>query len=264
MTLRALLYHDVVPEGRWNASGFCGSDADIYKLSLADFIEHLDRLRRAGFAPSTIGDGPAPTQILTFDDGGASAAEIVAPELERRGWRGHFFVTTGRIGTPGFVGEAQIRELRARGHVVGTHSVTHPIAMAACSPAQLAREWRLSVERLAEVLGSKPSVASIPGGWYSRPVAEAAAEAGLRYLFTSEPTPRAWQVGRVMCLGRYTIWRGMPPEAAVAFGLGRGLWPLRQQVGWALKKAAKRLLGARYTDLRRELLEKRGLDGGRA
>jgi peptidoglycan/xylan/chitin deacetylase (PgdA/CDA1 family) len=258
MTQRALLYHDVVHDDRWSTSGFSGGDADIYKLSLPDFIEHLDRLRHAGFAPSTIGDGPVPAHILTFDDGGVSALDVIAPELERRGWRGHFFVTTGRIGTPGFLDETKVRELGARGHSVGSHSVTHPTAMAACLSEQLTREWRLSLDHLADVLGSRPTVASIPGGWYSRPVAEAAAAAGFRYLFTSEPTPRGWQVGRVTCIGRYAIRRGMPPEAAVGFGLGRGVWPLREQFAWMLKKTAKRALGTRYADLRREMLKTRG------
>jgi peptidoglycan/xylan/chitin deacetylase (PgdA/CDA1 family) len=256
MTLRTLLYHDVVPEDRWSTSGFSGVDADIYKLSLADFIDHLDRLRHAGFAPSTLGASQAPVQTLTFDDGGGSALEIIAPELERRGWRGHFFVTTGRIGTPGFLAAAEVHELGARGHLVGSHSVTHPLAMATCPTDQITREWRLSLDQLAEVLGTRPTVASIPGGWYSRPVAEAAGAAGLRYLFTSEPTPRPWRVGPVTCLGRYAIRRGMPPEAAVAFGLGGGLWPLRERVSWTLKKAAKRALGTRYADLRREMIER--------
>jgi hypothetical protein len=41
--------------------------------------------------------------FLTFDDGGASALHPTADLLERRGWSGHFFVTTRRIGTPGFL-----------------------------------------------------------------------------------------------------------------------------------------------------------------
>jgi len=32
--------------------------------------------------------------LLTFDDGGESAATCIADLLEKHGWRGHFFVTT--------------------------------------------------------------------------------------------------------------------------------------------------------------------------
>src|ERR1039458_5638385 len=31
--------------------------------------------------------------------------------LEDRGWRGHFFITTDRIGTPGFLTESELRDL---------------------------------------------------------------------------------------------------------------------------------------------------------
>jgi peptidoglycan/xylan/chitin deacetylase (PgdA/CDA1 family) len=257
MLQRALLYHDVVPDGCWSSSGFGGGDADIYKLLPADFVDHLDRLRHAGFAPATLGSGRQPAHSLTFDDGGASAVEIIAPELERRGWRGHFFVTTGRIGTPAFLNAAQVRELHARGHVVGSHSVTHPTAMAACPREQLVREWRLSLDHLADLLGTRPAVASIPGGWYSRAVAEAAAASGVRYLYTSEPTPRAWQVETVTCLGRYAIRRGVPPAAVVAWGVHGGLWAVRERATWMLKKVAKRTLQRRYVDLRRTMLDGR-------
>jgi peptidoglycan/xylan/chitin deacetylase (PgdA/CDA1 family) len=250
---RTLLYHDVVLDDRRETSGFSGPDADVYKLPPAEFIDHLDWLRAAGFSPSTIGERALPANMLTFDDGGRSAVESIAPELERRGWRGHFLVTTGYIGTEGFLDARGIRALHAGGHVIGVHSATHPLAMATLSEPELAREWRLSVAHLTEILGTPPAAASIPGGWYSRQVAQAAGSAGLRYLFTSEPTVRAWTVGPVLCLGRYTIWRGMRPSVAVALATGRGVWPLRQRLSWTSKKVAKQLLGRSYTDLRRRL-----------
>jgi hypothetical protein len=53
----------------------------------------------------------------------------------------------------------------------------------------------------------------------------------------------------------------MPPDAAVAFATGCGLWPLRQRLSWTSKKAAKHFLGPSYTSLRRRLFA--GLDGMR-
>jgi peptidoglycan/xylan/chitin deacetylase (PgdA/CDA1 family) len=256
---RTLLYHDVVLHDRWEASGFVGPDADVYKLSLTEFVDHLDRLRAAGFSPATIGHPAVPEHMLTFDDGGQSAVESIAPELERRSWRGHFFVTTSCIGTEGFLDARGIRALHTDGHVVGVHSSTHPLAMATLSEPELAHEWRLSVAQLTEVLGAPPVVGSIPGGWYSRRVAETAGAAGLRFLFTSEPTAKAWTVGPVLCLGRYAIYRGMRPDVTVALATGRGLWPLRQRLTWTTKKVAKHFLGRSYTDLRRRLF---GADAG--
>jgi peptidoglycan/xylan/chitin deacetylase (PgdA/CDA1 family) len=253
--MRALLYHDVAPEAEWLATGFQGGDAAVYKLTPDAFDEHLDALHVCG-APSLV-TADAASWLLTFDDGGLSALTTIAPALERRGWRGHFFMTTGRIGTSGFLDAESLRDLVRRGHVIGSHSVTHPLAMASCSSARLAAEWADSVAALADILAVRPTVASIPGGAFGPNVAEAAGRAGIRILFTSEPTARTWRVGDVLCIGRFTIWRGMPPAAARAFASGRGFWPVRQRAVWEAKKLAKGLLGRRYLDFRKRVLDRK-------
>lgn len=254
MVTRTLLYHDVVRDGRWTDSGFSAGHANIYKLTTDDFAAHLDRLRRVAPAPHLATDGRRGGWMITFDDGGSSALLEIAPRLEMHGWRGHFFMTTGWIGEPGFLDEAGLREMARRGHVIGSHSVTHPLVMAACPPEQLRREWHESVARLTSILGTTPVVASIPGGAYSDTVAAAAGEAGIRMLFTSEPTARSWRVGPVTCLGRYTLWRGMSPDAAANFATGTGLWPVRQRVQWEAKKLAKTVLGSSYQAIRERML----------
>jgi hypothetical protein len=254
MPIRVLLYHDVVRDGRWTDSGFPEGHANIYKMTREDFDAHLRSLHAACSAPSLVTSGAADGWMLTFDDGGSSALEEIAPALERYGWRGHFFMTTGRIGAPGFLDVPGLRALAERGHIIGSHSVTHPLVMSACSPRQLRQEWRASAMMLADHLGAAPTVASIPGGAYSDAIAEAAEEAGITRLFTSEPVPGTWRVGGVTCFGRYTLWRGMKPETAAGFATGQGLWPIRQRVGWEAKKLAKTVLGPRYQAIRRAVL----------
>jgi len=73
----------------------------------------------------------------------------------------------------------QIRDLHQRGHIIGSHSCSHPKRMSFCSRAELLQEWGRSCEILAGILGAPVTVASVPGGFYSRAVAEAAAEAGI-------------------------------------------------------------------------------------
>ena len=48
--------------------------------------------------------------LLTFDDGGKSAVRI-ADLLDKKGWKGHFFVTTSLIDTSGFVTPSNILDL---------------------------------------------------------------------------------------------------------------------------------------------------------
>src|SRR5205807_1261991 len=127
-----------------------------------------------------------PAAVLTFDDGGASAL-IAADALERRGWRGHFFITTGRIATKGFLGPDEIRELVRRGHSVGSHSHSHPTYMAALTPQEIEREWRESRLALGEIIGEPPSTAAVPGGFVSRTVIAEARRAGYTLLMTSDP-----------------------------------------------------------------------------
>lgn len=255
MLTPTLLYHDVIRNGDWAGSGFTEPGAAVYKMTREDFIEHLDRLAALGAAPLLAGEMDRKGGWrLTFDDGGISALTEIAPLLAVKGWKAHFFMTTGSLGNPGFLDEAGLRELAAAGHTIGSHSVTHPLSMASCSPRQLETEWRESTETLAGILGSLPGIASIPGGAYSRAVAEAAGKAGIRVLFTSEPTARPWEVDGVTCLGRYTLWRGMTPEIALACARDRGLWPLRQRLAWNSRKLFKKALGPAYLVLRGRLL----------
>ena len=258
MPIRTLLYHDVVEAGRYGDSGFDAGDADIYKLTRTAFAAHLAQLATMGTSPQLAPFAPSAGWMITFDDGGASALDVIAPALEARGWRGHFFMTTGWLGESAFLSEDGLRELEARGHVVGSHSHTHPLAMASLSRTELLREWRESSEMLAGVLGKRPSVASIPGGAYSRTVAETAGEAGVRVLFTSEPTARVWQVGPVTCYGRYTVQHRTPPDTAVAYATGRGIAGVRQRLAWDGKKIVKAACGPAYRELRRRLLANGG------
>jgi peptidoglycan/xylan/chitin deacetylase (PgdA/CDA1 family) len=246
-----LLYHDVVDRGD-DPSGFPGAVAERYKLTPAQFKQHLDALAASGARPSLTlpepgegGDTVAPL-VLTFDDGGTSMHTHVADELESRGWRGVFFITTGRIGTPGFLDRWQIADLRERGHVVGSHSYSHPTRISSCAQDELAQEWGRSCDDLAAILGEEVTTGSVPGGYYSRAVARAAARAGLRSLFTSEPTTRVHEVDGCTILGRYTIHRGTPTATAVAIASGRVAPRLGQAWSWRAKKLAKVVAGEKF------------------
>ena len=185
-----LTYHDVVEAGRFGDSGFSGGDADRYKLDRDVFEAHLDAIQAAApSAPITIPQllaagaaSPHPV-LLSFDDGGASASTIAAL-LERRGWRGHFFVPTDFIGQPAFLSAGEVRELDRRGHVIGSHSASHPLRISHLAPEQIAEEWLRSAGVLGDILGHPVETASVPGGFYSPTVARLAARAGIRVSST--------------------------------------------------------------------------------
>ena len=107
-----LEYHDVVDAGDFSSSGFTQPGADSYKLTTSTFDEHLAALAATGTAADataeavvgSAADARRARVILTFDDGGRSALTEIAPRLEARGWRGHFFMTSSRVGAAGFLG----------------------------------------------------------------------------------------------------------------------------------------------------------------
>jgi peptidoglycan/xylan/chitin deacetylase (PgdA/CDA1 family) len=253
------MYHDVIESHGHQASGFASADAALYKLDPKLFDQHLRAIARAvRHQPVTVlepvlQDRNEMPLLITFDDGGVSAYTHIADKLEERGWRGHFFVTAGYIGTPPFLNPAQIRELRKRGHVIGSHSYSHPLRMARCGWEELLREWKTSVEELSGILGEPVKVASIPGGQYARKVAEAASIAGIETLFTSEPVTRCHTVDRCKIYGRYTVQRRMPPQVVADLAAGKTAPRLQQLLWWNAKKVIKTLGGESYMKLREAL-----------
>lgn len=234
----------------------------IYALDRIHFQRHLRAIWQQTSLPvETVarlsGWEQGSSVFLTFDDGGVGAHACVADELERYDWRGHFFITTDWIGTSRFMDERQIRELHARGHVIGSHSCSHPERMSQLSSGELLREWTQSCARLSDIVGARVRVASLPDGYYSQRVARAAAAAGIDALFTSEPTPEVGRVEGCLVLGRYTILRRMPPSASGAIAAGR-VWPRwRQTAAWQTKKIIKAIGGERYLSMRKSLLKRR-------
>jgi peptidoglycan/xylan/chitin deacetylase (PgdA/CDA1 family) len=197
-------YHDVTDDP--SESGFQRNGALPFKLDSRLFSEHLDRIGAGSLAPERVDaidlTRPGRHLILTFDDGGKSAIRI-GDELCRRGWRGHFFITTSLIGRRTFLNAAEIRQLHTSGHLVGSHSHSHPSIYRELDRGRMVVEWRQSCDILAQLLGEPCLTAAVPGGEISPAVLRSAGAAGLRYLFTSEPVLVPRVVGGCWVLGRF-------------------------------------------------------------
>ncbi|MGB7761604.1 MAG: polysaccharide deacetylase family protein [Bryobacteraceae bacterium] len=257
---RALLYHDVVPEGEFAASGFVSPDANIYKVSTTEFERHLSAIQSRHVKPAVSALDALDAKdafLLTFDDGGVSAIRWTADAIERFGHIGHFFITTDQIDTPGFLSSSEIVALARRGHVIGSHSCSHPALMSRYTAQQLDREWRESAFRLSDILGTSVTIASVPGGSYSRAVGAAAANAGMRVLFTSEPTSAIGHVDGCALIGRYSVQQGTSAQTAAASAAGDLLPQLRQSVYWNFKKVLKRIGGNVWIEFRKAVLARR-------
>jgi len=252
-------YHDVYAQGL-TATDEVSDARNMYSLSHDEFCSHLRAVRQSKCQIGTVAargnwNGQPPV-FLTFDDGALSAYSRIAPELEKCGWRGHFFVVTDWIGKRGFLNREQLCDLQHRGHIIGSHSKSHPERMSELSYEELIDEWEQSSAVLSSVLRQPVKVASIPNGYYSDQVALAAARAGIEILFTSEPTATVDRVGGCVVLGRYFIRKHDAPGLSGSLASGR-LWPQwRQTISWAMKMPVKKLAGERYIAARRYLISK--------
>lgn len=240
-TIAALGYHDVADER--STSGFQRPGAWPYKLTRRAFDDHLWAIASVTYLPTLVHDvawdAPSKHVMLTFDDGGASAPYI-GETLVRHGWRAHFFITTSFVGTPGFVDVASVRALREQGHVIGSHSHSHPDIFRDLSAQRMAAEWVESRDRLSDILGEACVVASVPGGDVSGSVLRAASAAGYAYLFTSEPDPRPVLQGATRVLGRFVVKASHTADQVKRLARGEGwqqallLRRLRVAATWAL------------------------------
>ena len=256
----SLLFHDVYVTHP-SESGFGGHAAQNYKLSIPEFeaaLTALSGLQRHAvvLAPDLpVADGRA--LAITVDDGGVSYYTIIADRLEALGWRGHCFVSTNMIGRPGFLDGAQIRELDRRGHVIGSHSASHPTRFSACSRESMLVEWLSSRKVLEDLLGHPVEVASLPGGYFSSRVAWSAAQAGFRMLLTSEPTIRIRHVRGCRVAGRFTVRAGARSEHVRALGDFAPSAFRREWAAWNAKKVFKMVLGPVYPRVGEWLMRER-------
>lgn len=100
---------------------------------------------------------------LTIDDGPEPATTgPMLDLLDRHGARATFFV----IGEKAAAHPALLAEIRARGHTLGNHTHTHPLASFWCAgPGRTARE----IERCAAVLRSTAPTGEAPTAWFRAP-----------------------------------------------------------------------------------------------
>ena len=166
------MYHDVYKASECE-SGFQTDGANHYKISEVAFEEQINQI--SGL-PVT----------LTFDDGGISFYTIIAPILEKKHLIGRFYIATNYIGTEGFMDENQIKDLHQRGHIIGSHSCSHPSDFRAVPFVARKEEWADSVRRLSEIIGEPVREVSVPNGFLQKDDLKIFEELGITTIYTSK------------------------------------------------------------------------------
>jgi peptidoglycan/xylan/chitin deacetylase (PgdA/CDA1 family) len=126
-----------------------------------------------------------PDVRITFDDGNASDVEHGLPALRERGLSATFFVVAGRLGTPGFLDEADVRALADGGMTIGCHGMRHR-PWRRLDPNALHEELVEAKRRLEAVVERPVTHAACPFGAYDRRALQMLRRCAYREVCTSD------------------------------------------------------------------------------
>ncbi len=201
--IRVLSYHDTPP-----------GTADGLRVQLEYFCRHFDPAAPGDLSALLSGERRRrPGLIVTFDDGIWSNYAVAAPLLERFGFVGWFFVPASLMGsTPNgdpppdlaihiktvppnrssFMTWDELRDLRARGHMIGCHSLTHRRLGDQLDDATLQSEITDSKEHIENELGETIESFAWVGGderSYGAKAANLIRRSAFRFGFMSNSAP---------------------------------------------------------------------------
>jgi peptidoglycan/xylan/chitin deacetylase (PgdA/CDA1 family) len=250
------MYHDV-------AGGPATGGADGYfAVSRAGLARQLDLIVESGARGCSLEEAvarPGTGRIaITFDDGTSGQLDQAVPELASRGMTATFFVATAWVGRPGCISWDGLREMKAAGLSIQSHTRSHPF-LSELAPAEVLEELRASRLELDQRLGQQTVTLALPGGDMPRSQPQRLfREAGYRVVATSR-----WGVNRdagpgredPVLVRRCTI-RGEPEPDQFRRVLAGDRWlGLRRRARETALGALRRSLGpSRYARLRRGLL----------
>ena len=255
----SLMYHDIVnSKNDLASSGFVSPDANHYKVYSTDFTKHIEQIYLDSKYISTVfseSDTSTTPIYLTFDDGGKSAISDALKILNRHNAKGHFFITTSMIGNKNFLSEEDIIQLDKEGHIIGSHSHTHPEKISSLPSKEIESEWSESIQILQRILNKEVTTASIPGGFFSNDVVKYASKCGIQTLFTSEPKRSLSKLYDCTLIGRYTVQINTPLYTIQKICNENFLFMSKQFLFWEFKKVLKKYFGPQYASLRKKIFK---------
>lgn len=234
-----LMYHDIVTADD-KSSGFQNESAFQYKVEESAFEEQVKALQGKDV-------------VFTFDDGGESFYTKAAPILEKYGFKGVFFISTNYIGTPGFLTREQVIALADRGHIIGSHSHTHPHNFTTLTREEMRKEWQESFDVLKELLGSNQISVSIPNGYSSKMVLQEAVQCGYTEIYTSQPTTKIKMFQKHKVIGRYVVHDNMTTEDVLRIATSKSC-RMKLAMKWHLLNVIKAVLGSSYDAVKAKVL----------
>jgi hypothetical protein len=250
-----LMYHELELPKR----PLCQSEPGYVRYIVAekDFRDQVRFLRESNLPLMNVSQSFASSVdgiVLTFDDGCETDLLTAAPILIDAGFNATFYLTTGFLGTRGYLLPGQVRELSSRGFEIGCHSMTHRY-LDELDAIGLKRELADAKAQLEDIIGRNVDHFSCPGGRWSPKVVETAKQCGYASVATSRVGRNLASADR-FSLARVAVMRGLGISDFRSLCQGQGLrqMQLREQT----RAFARRCLGnSTYDKLRALMLSER-------
>jgi len=252
-TVTVLMYHAVGDE-----NGDCAGADRHYAVSSRQFATHLALSKALGLRVSSVANllrDPAEagrSVAFTFNDGHASngpAAELIA----RDNGSADFFVNPSQVGTPNYLGWADLRQMADAGMSIQSHSYDHTY-LDDLSPEQVVAQVVDSKKAIEDHVGRPVTLFAPPGGRVAPNLREAAERAGYVSVCSSRvglwhTAEGAWDVPRL------AVMHGTS-DAQLSRWLRQDWWEItHRRARYVALTSAKRLLGNHgYERLRGRLL----------
>jgi peptidoglycan/xylan/chitin deacetylase (PgdA/CDA1 family) len=241
-----LMYHELEIPGR----PLCQTEAGYvrYILSAENFRAQMQLLKDSGRPGVSVGEAltfpSTPIVTITFDDGCETDLLIAAPILKEFGFGATFYITSGLVGTRGYLSAMQVCELGGMGFEIGCHSMTHAY-LPDLDDVRLHEEIAGAKTKLEQFLGRPVEHFSCPGGRYDQRVKDVARAAGYRTVATSRIHANTKSTDP-FALGRVAMMRDTKLKTFSGLCDGSGLWQLAMRDG--LRHGVKRILGNSFYD----------------
>lgn len=182
--IRIVNYHDSTETGIVN-----------FEKQLLWFQKHyhnVDMEEFENFLSQGILQKSTPGIMLTFDDGLSGNYEYAKAVLEEFKMTGYFMVSADLVGTEGYMGAGQLRELLKNRHVIGCHTSTHHRMALSDSSETLEYEIVQAKKKLEQLLETEVSIFCWCGGeehTYTQAAERMIEKAGFLYGFMTNSEP---------------------------------------------------------------------------
>lgn len=230
-----------------------------YVVSASDFRKHMEELFHECWRATNVTQAmqsfaskgiPGKSVCVTFDDGCETDLLCAAPILQEFGFAATFYITVGFLGKPGYLSEAQVRNLSSLGFEIGCHSLSHPY-LTDLDDSFLHDETFGAKDRLEQITGATVEHFSCPGGRWDRRVIAAVKAANFRTMATSR-TGMNFAGTDPFRLTRVAVLSGTSVEAFRRYCRGQEFF--RTQLTERVLETARRVLGNSTYDSLRSLI----------